>query len=95
MHYVLVLPVINSPFAPELRNVFTLLIATIVLWTLFLKAFSLWYAARGGQKWWFIFLLIINTAGILEIIYLIWFRPPSTKDTSEKETPVQHSSVQA
>jgi methionyl-tRNA synthetase len=42
-----------------------------------LKGFSLWYAARGGQRWWFVALLIINTLGILEIVYLIWFRPRS------------------
>ncbi len=52
-----------------------LIIAAI--WTLVLKGFALWYAARGSQKWWFIALLLINTLGILEIIYLLWFRPKS------------------
>ena len=37
-----------------------------------LKGYSLWYAARRGQKWWFIILLIVNTLGILELIYLIF-----------------------
>lgn len=50
-------------------------IVVAALWTIVLKGFSLWYAARGGQKWWFIALLAINTVGILEIVYLIWFRP--------------------
>lgn len=41
-----------------------------VLWTLIWKGLALWHAARRGEKGWFIALLIINTMGILEIIYL-------------------------
>jgi hypothetical protein len=47
------------------------LIAALVVIVLILKGLALWHAARRGQKWWFIFLLIINTAGILELIYLL------------------------
>ena len=47
------------------------------LWTLVIKGYALWQAAQNKQKWWFIALLFINTLGILEIIYLIWFRPTS------------------
>jgi hypothetical protein len=31
---------------------------------------ALWHAGRRNQPWWFVILLILNTAGILEIIYL-------------------------
>lgn len=48
------------------------------IWSLTLKGFALWYAARGKQKWWFVALLILNTVGILEIIYLVWFRPSTS-----------------
>jgi methionyl-tRNA synthetase len=50
------------------------LIAVVALWTIALKGFSLWHAARNYQRAWFVALLIINTFGILELIYLIWFR---------------------
>lgn len=40
-----------------------------------LKLVSLWKAARGSQKAWFIVLGILNTVGILEIIYLVFFAP--------------------
>ena len=56
-----------------------------------LKGFALWHAARGSQKWWFIVLLIINTFGILEIVYLIWFRP-KTKSPIVESAPVTISS---
>lgn len=41
-----------------------------VLWTLFWKGLALWHAGRRGQPWWFVILLVVNTIGILEIIYL-------------------------
>ncbi|MHB8660994.1 MAG: DUF5652 family protein [Minisyncoccota bacterium] len=64
-----------SPFAAS--SIFVPLLLILVLWTIVLKGFALWHAARGSQKWWFIALLVINTFGILEIIYLVWFRPMS------------------
>ena len=44
----------------------------IVLWALFWKGLALWHAAKRGQNVWFIVLLVVNTLGILEIIYLFW-----------------------
>jgi hypothetical protein len=32
----------------------------------------LWFAAKRDQKWWFLVLLILNTAGVLEIIYIFF-----------------------
>lgn len=37
-----------------------------------LKGYALWHAARRSEKWWFIALLIINTIGILELVYLFF-----------------------
>lgn len=42
-----------------------LFIAIIVL-----KGYALWHAAKRNEKWWFIVILILNTLGILELIYL-------------------------
>jgi methionyl-tRNA synthetase len=49
---------------------FYLVIAWAVIW----KGIALWHAARNRQLAWYIALLIVNTAGILEIVYLIFFR---------------------
>jgi len=38
-----------------------------------LKGLALWHSAKRGEKWWFIAMLVINTAGILELVYLIFF----------------------
>jgi len=47
-----------------------LLIGIAIIWTLLWKALALWHAARNGNKPWFIILLLVNSLGILEIIYL-------------------------
>ncbi len=41
-----------------------------VLWVLYWKGLALWKSSRLSQKKWFIVLLITNTLGILDIIYL-------------------------
>ena len=49
------------------------LIAVIAVWSIVWKGIALWKAARNGSKVWYVFLLILNTAGILEIIYIFGF----------------------
>ena len=44
--------------------------ALLVAWSIAWKGFSLWKAGRNNSPIWFIVLLIVNTFGILEIIYL-------------------------
>lgn len=51
----------------------------ILLWTIPWKAVALWKSARANQMWWFIFLLIINTLGLLEILYIFVFAPKRKK----------------
>ena len=44
------------------------------MWTLVWTGIALWKSARNNQIRWFLIMLILNTAGILEIIYIIWFQ---------------------
>lgn len=46
----------------------------IIIWSLIWKGIALWHAGGNRQLAWFIVLLVVNTVGILEIIYLIFFR---------------------
>jgi hypothetical protein len=34
------------------------------------KGLALWHAGRRGQGWWFVIILVVNTLGILELVYL-------------------------
>lgn len=45
----------------------------IFIWSLLWKGLALWRAAKSDQKNWFIIMLILNTVGILEIVYLFIF----------------------
>ncbi len=53
-------------------NIYYIIIA-VVVWSLPWKGFALWKSARRGESRWFIALLLLNTAGIMEIIYLFFF----------------------
>ena len=46
------------------------LVLLAVLWSLLWKGLALWRAAKRGDMWWFLAFLVLNTLGILEIIYL-------------------------
>ena len=54
-------------------GLFSLLLLLIV-WTMLWKGIALWKAGRNNQVVWYFFLFIFNTAGILEIIYLLFFQ---------------------
>ena len=64
-----------SPTIPELK----LVLVAIVAWSVFWKGLALWKAARGKQKYWFIVILLLNSLGLLEIIFLAFFQK-KTKD---------------
>ncbi|HVZ75833.1 MAG TPA: DUF5652 family protein [Candidatus Paceibacterota bacterium] len=49
-----------------------LMLLVLVCWSVFWKGLGLWHAAQRGHVGWFFFILILNTAGILEIIYLFF-----------------------
>ncbi len=42
----------------------------LLIWSVFWKGLALWHSANRRQPWWFVIMLVLNTAGILEIIYL-------------------------
>jgi len=49
------------------------LVGVLLVWVLAWKGFALWKAARLSQPIWFVLLLVINTMGILEILYIFVF----------------------
>lgn len=58
----------------------------LFVWVLVWKGMALWKAARREDKWWFIALLVVNTVGILEILYIYVFSRglPGRKMINEK-----------
>lgn len=53
--------------------VFGWIVLALAIWTIPWKAVALWKAARNNHLAWFIILMIFNTVGLLEILYIfIW-----------------------
>lgn len=50
-----------------------LLFSLLGIWSFVWKAIALWKAGRNNHFAWFIALFVINTLGILEIIYIFGF----------------------
>jgi hypothetical protein len=46
----------------------------MIIWELIWKGLALWRAGRNNQPHWFVALLILNTVGILPIVYLKFFQ---------------------
>ena len=60
-----------------------LIIALALVWSLPWKAWALWRSARHGQNYWFIALLLANTLGILDILYIFVFSKKEQKPSNE------------
>lgn len=51
----------------------------VILWSVIWKGMALWKAARKGDKIWFVVLLVVNSLGILDILYIYFFSEKSAK----------------
>ena len=63
----------RSIFSPATWQL-TFVIILLILWSTFWKGLALWKAARAKQKYWFVAILVINSLGLLEIVYLGFFQ---------------------
>jgi len=55
-------------------------IIPLVIWDLVWKAFGMWHSARNKQPVWFFFIFIINSLGILPILYIYFFQKKGKKN---------------
>lgn len=47
-----------------------LIFIALIAWSLVWKGFALWKSAQLAHRGWFVAILLLNTLGIIEIIYL-------------------------
>ena len=74
MHYVQNYPEYwVGPLGAGLLVLGAIVVFALVLWSIYWKARALWHSARKGEKIWFVVFLVVNTLGILEILYLYVF----------------------
>jgi methionyl-tRNA synthetase len=62
-------------------------IVPVAIWSVVWKGLALWRAARLQQKGWFIALLVINTLGILEILYIYIITRKTPSNSTNNITP--------
>jgi hypothetical protein len=63
---------------------FAFLLAGAIIWSLFWKGLALWIAAKKGNQGWFLALFVLNTLGILDIIYLFLIAKIGSEDKPVK-----------
>ena len=52
-------------------------LVVVAIWELIWKGIALWKCGRNNQLTWFVFILVLNTAGILPILYIAFFQKKS------------------
>ncbi|GAA0998444.1 DUF5652 family protein [Subtercola frigoramans] len=60
------------------------ILAVVMVWGLAWKAASLWRAARNDSRPWFAALFLVNSAGILDAIYLFVVSPIARRARDER-----------
>lgn len=53
------------------NNIF---IMVLVIWEIVWKGLALWFASKNNQKIWYVAILLINSIGIIPLVYLVFFR---------------------
>ncbi|MFH0988035.1 MAG: DUF5652 family protein [Parcubacteria group bacterium] len=66
---------------------FFVVLALAMIWSLVWKGIALWHAARNGHKIWYVIMLIVNTVGILEIIYIFAVAKVGSKHEDKPAAP--------
>jgi len=66
------------------------LFIVMLVWSLLWKGLALWRAAKRDDLWWFLIFLVVNTLGILEIIYLFAVTGAKLSDFTSKLTKGEH-----
>lgn len=62
-----------------------MLLVILSIWELIWKGIALWRCGRNNQLGWFVFILILNTAGILPVLYLGFFQKPKKQVLRTKD----------
>jgi len=58
----------------------------LVAWEAGWKGYGLWKAAKNSQKYWFVAMLLVNSLGILPIVYLKFYQPKTPEPTTPSPT---------
>jgi len=69
----------NYASYPFLKPQYWWVMVLLTVWDLYWRGRALWKSAGNKQLYWFIALLLVNSVGILPIVYLVFFRSKNKK----------------
>jgi hypothetical protein len=75
----------NASYLNDLFGLPVWLLVIAITWSLVWKGLALWKSARRSNTVWFVILLVINTLGILEILYIFLFSEIKLEETKRKK----------
>jgi Family of unknown function (DUF5652) len=55
------------------------LLPLFIIWEGTWKGIGMWKAARHNQTAWYVMILVLNTVGILPIVYILFFQKDKNK----------------
>jgi methionyl-tRNA synthetase len=70
----------------EQLGISIILIICFLFWSYIWKLLALWKSARKNSPVWFILLALINTVGILEILYIFVFSEVKMNKSKKKKS---------
>jgi hypothetical protein len=74
-----------------IQNQWILLLA--ILWSAMWKGFALWKSAQRKEIWWFVALFVLNTLGLLEILYIFVFSKKRPKESKKHFSAEEAKSI--
>lgn len=73
----------------ETNTLFLTLIVAVALWELLWKGIALWKAARLHDTAWYVVMLLVNSLGIIPIIYILTHRQQTNAPVTESQNAQQ------
>jgi methionyl-tRNA synthetase len=70
------------------------LFISLIVWSIVWKGFALWKAGKNRDFVWFVVLLIVNTLGLLEIVYLFAIKNKEEKSESTSSSVTTETKVE-
>ena len=71
------------PLTPSIVRAVPIVLLVLIAWSLLWKGLALWRAARRKEVVWFVVLLLLNTLGILDIVYYFFVAKSDVKQGVE------------
>ena len=61
-------------FMASMGSFFMTFVLIVVVWDMVWKGLGMWKAGRHNQLGWFVAMFVLNTLGILPILYILFFQ---------------------